>query len=405
MPYTDVKKEKVYLKRNQVFIDAFTDKSEEGSQDPFEYSVRLREPIRDVVGMELKNWGLPSSLSPTFYGQWRTRQAGISDVNPNTTDADLTHKDLIPANNEIGNVIFDFQLLEEDGVTVVHDIPVNMELAALKDVLQQTTIFTLADGILLDSAYTATNLHLSPWKFVQALREALLFTFISMGTEHEVNYTNTILHLRYGRVQRVSTNLNDPSRFFMYPASSVRRFKLALLFKSGPNAGRHVGTEKMLGFEPGVDAVALDVQQDPEVYVDDFVNYIQNGSLVETTFLKKYLTVAPNTIDSMPFKFIDVKVKEVPELDPLARIFLERPNFSETRTLTLPRTVPLNDYHGMRFLDQPIKNLRKVSLKLVLEGGRKLKACFDPKHFFVLEILSLSRESSVPDFAEGAIVI
>lgn len=178
-------------------------------------------------------------------------------------------------------------------------------------------------------------------------------------------------------------SVDDAGRLFFvaYRTGSLVPLRSRILFKSGPTTADQAS--RLMGFEPNVDTNRV-------------------TSLSTTTGIgsgSNYVTKGKYFYNLQPWRYINVYVDETSRnFEPLARIYMNRLQNPE-------QVVPFNKDHNVRLLQEPIRRLSQLSIRLTLEGDRRIAEMYDTGHQFTFDILSLAQEPDIPDWVEQKIVI
>jgi hypothetical protein len=224
------------------------------------------------------------------------------------------------------NTFTDVRLTSDDGL---HQLEFSGDMARP---LNLTTIIPTA-GTPLDevriAAYFANDLQAR-------------FTLAAHPVLNPVNYTLSVQLSPENTLLITLENAAVPGSFGT----------VELLFGTGPNRLRQ--SAEVLGFRAGVDTTPG----------------TNNGA------------EAPFLINPVPFRYVDVNLKEAQELAPLARVHLQDTVFpGNAKPPGLPR--------APRLLKRPVRTLDRFSVDLTLAGGRKPTFAADTGMQFVFEVFSL----------------
>jgi hypothetical protein len=109
-----------------------------------------------------------------------------------------------------------------------------------------------------------------------------------------------------------------------------------------------------------------------------------------------FTVLSPNPTDLTPFSYCDVVVQEVPELDPLKRIYFDKENSLVVRNdPNLTRT---------RLLSQPNRVLKTLTIRLYLEG--RISAPDDKEHDLNFTVFSMQPEiPQIPTWLDQSFVL
>ena len=100
---------------------------------------------------------------------------------------------------------------------------------------------------------------------------------------------------------------------------------------------------------------------------------------------------APYLVNPRPFRFVDVTIRELPQLRPHSRFFFDKIEFSS----------PVNQQPPcQRLLQNPIQRLTEITISLRLEGNRSFGHFHNPVHELEFEILSLEPSVNIPGWVD-----
>ena len=159
----------------------------------------------------------------------------------------------------------------------------------------------------------------------------------------------------------------DPITDYTYEAAGPTRYGLlSYLYKTG---GTRDNTAIVLGFNPNADAVTA----------------------ADNHFRGLYMR------NSKPFRYMDVFVEEVPELQPLARLWLVDEQESFNISVDPPKKP--------RVLQTPIPRLRKMHIRLRLADGVRPPMIADTGVDLVFDAYSLCPVQEVPGWVMNAFLL
>lgn len=139
------------------------------------------------------------------------------------------------------------------------------------------------------------------------------------------------------------------------------------LFGSGPNTRDSAAA--VLGFEPGGDTAPF----------------------VDSTGTTWYYPVPQYVTTPIPFRYLNVNIREFSELAPLATIFL---------TNTTDYSLTREGMHRPRLLVKPARNIYELRIDLTLPDGRYPTPEQCGAVDLVFDLLLLAPESNIPDWVE-----
>lgn len=164
--------------------------------------------------------------------------------------------------------------------------------------------------------------------------------------------------------------------YWTFTVRTDERLELRLHFAAGP-----VITWGLLF---GSGANAADSAAEPLGFLaQDYSNFLGGPNIS-----------APSTVRLEPYAFVNVEISEVPELNPVARIYLPTGNFLQNE-VNASRTRLLSS--------QPLRKLTSLSIRLVAEGGVLLRPD-DSAHEFGFSVLVLGKELALPPYLQQLFV-
>jgi hypothetical protein len=335
-----------YIKRTKVFAEHVIGEPRDPSSTLppkyVDYTVTVPEQIRNIVGIELRDYAIRSSLTPVFSGRLDTMFVNYPGDTQRATIA--------------GNSRMDVLLSESSGTSLLLQIDmeniITESFANQYGVLGDYYMWLVNTGVVFSHLAVAAQQTVldSTWEFTrqtpaspvpQAIAEGLFIVFLST------------VPFPYA-----------PRRYalFMQDTNAPNGFAdVSLLFASGPNEADSM--HRQLGYEK------IDTIPDP----------VWGG------------TLSTYTINTNPSRYIDVTVREAPELNPVGRIFLNDHKM----------TKPVNQIPtAVRWLHKPIQRLHEFNVSLRLEGGRRLASTEDPTHWLGFEIISLEPAANIPGWVD-----
>lgn len=301
-----------YLRRDYIRVSA-EDREEDESRSPFDYTVRLKEVIQDVVSIELVGYDFSSALAPTFLSNLQSRRPFLQDE---------------------GMHLFNLRIYHSNATDFV-DIVVDMQQPGDPD-------YDYSDVLVEFIGGSTSN---------RALEEAITQALTNQGNAF-VNIGNTTPHVR----QRESGQLDI---FFIRtgptPVNSV------ISFPSAGSAARPLG------------------------FADDSVSYasVTNTDYATGTGTNQVIT-SPQSVNQQPTRFIDVHLRETPELQPLARVYIERPYAitAQYDNARMPRM--------QRILTDSLRRLEKLTISLTTGDEKRVIPLTAPIfNSLVFEVVSL----------------
>jgi hypothetical protein len=315
-----------------------------------EYVADIPRQIQNIIGIELRNFSIPTAVTPLLTGRFDT-PAGLFDIAP--ADPTASTRAIEPGNSKMD-------------VLLTSKAPYTPSTALLEIDMESGFL-----GLVNIAGYPA--LGSSVWLFLVNFLVTLEYLIIAL--DHPVF---TTADWKFGRT---STPSVVPSIFKDIPASIIfpdsvssgKRYGIflqntgapfgfadvSLLFASGPNEASSM--HRFLGFDK----------------VDTIPDPIYGGIL--GTF----------PVNLNPLRYVDVTVREIPEFKPLARVYLNHHDYTRP-TNQLPKCV--------RYLKDPVDRLDSITVSLRLEDGMRLATPIDPSHFLEFEILSLESTNNIPSW-------
>jgi hypothetical protein len=318
-----------YLQRYRLFVDS-DEKIPSESPTEFEYTVRIRGSIRNVVSIELVDWSLQNIYAPTFIGKYNSLLPGNYYSAGEVTAALGTNDRHTYASMSK----FDIRIQDET-FTNEHLLTVDM------------------DEFLFPQSLAGVQYN-SRQAVVDAVTEAIAFHFEKDGvTDPNINYTNTSFFV----------GLDTPGHLQIYFYRTVGNAAMPcyFLFETGPSVSD--AAPKPLGFLPGVDTTLPPLA--PSGVVGD-----------------QYILTSPNLVNPIPVRYVDVIVKEA-DIEPLARVYFQSrfdadPYYNQ----------PFDKGLSVRLLTEPIDYLTKLTVKLQLPDGQEPSFYGAASHQLTFELLS-----------------
>ena len=241
-----------------------------------------------------------------------------------------------PRRSEPGTSILDVRVTAEDDSAAI-EFPVDMELV------------TPASGAL---PYSYAGLRMTSAELLAALSTAIPLALDAVG-HAGINTTN----------YTVNTGVDEAGRFFFnlhLVGDPAAQGMVELLLSSGPN--REDSMFRVLGVA-------------------------QEDSAVDATTRGFQSTGA---LEPVPLRYVDVRLPQCPELDPVARIFLSA-DFKQ----------PDDKPDAVRLLRAPLDRLESLRVQLVLPGGVRPGPAADDEAFdLTFEVLSLMPEQCLPNWVD-----
>jgi hypothetical protein len=202
----------------------------------------------------------------------------------------------------------------------------------------------------------------TPAEFAELLGAAAQAAFEALGTAYApINHTNTTL----------AVGVDAAGRLTLLAHQSGTPLVPRLLFGSGPSRSQQAA--KAAGFAPGVDTA--------------------------TPAASNRLLVGDYRIHLQPHRYLDVSLdREAPEQRPHARVFLDyAPDPGLYRR-------PRDPGHGTRLLQQPVRTLRDLQVRLSLPDGKPVPAGARERHTLEFEVLSLAPLPAAASWLEQTLV-
>jgi hypothetical protein len=178
-------------------------------------------------------------------------------------------------------------------------------------------------------------------------------------------------------------SVDDAGRLFFvaFRSGALTPLRSRMLFKTGPSASDQAS--RLMGFEPDVDTDRV-VSLTTTTGIGSGSNYVTSGI---------YL------YNLQPFRYINVYVDEVSaNFEPLARIYLNRISVPEDRQ-------PFNKDYNARLLQEPIRRLDQLSIRLTLEDDKRIADMYDTGHQLTFDVLSVAQETDIPNWVDQKITI
>lgn len=292
----------------------------------FSYGIALKDQIQNVVGIELISYQFDKRLAPTFRGRYT-----IGTALPYAS-ASNDRRTSPP-----GNMMVDIQVTNETNTT--------------------TMVFTLDLELIVPALpavpYSLAGRTLTPAELATQLQTAipLALDAAGSGTLNTSNYD-------------VNTGIDSENRFFLNlsrvgaPGTFA---EVIMLFETGANASDSM--HRVLGFETQEDTT-------PDAATDG----------VQAAF----------SVDVAPIRYVDVFVRQFPELNPHSRIYLTQGDF-----------VRSEDYPNQpRFLTEPVTTLTRLDVTLTFNREQSPNTEADQFHDLGFEILSVEPEMDIPNWVE-----
>ena len=326
-----------YVKRTRVFVNS-DEKNPSNSRGPFDYSFDVAEPIQNVVSIELTGWNIDGEVYSTFVGRYNS-VAPLANPNDQT-------RSIIPGASTI-----DVELEDETGtVFLVVNMNVEMGLGEIS-----------STGIVLEDA--------------TALLNVLNATFITQlgrvgnATFSNANTVGQFLEDTAGRIY-----------FVAYRVGILVPLRSRFLFRTGPGASDQAS--RPLGFPP-VDT--------PRVTALTATPGVGSGL--------NYVVVGSHYYNLQPWRYINVYVDEMSNnFEPVARIFYHRETGLANSNPANRR--PFNIDNRSRLLQEPLRRLDRLSIRLTLDDDKRLAEFLDTGHQLTFDVLSLAQEPTVPGWVD-----
>lgn len=162
----------------------------------------------------------------------------------------------------------------------------------------------------------------------------------------------------------VSFDVNEVATFKVYHPGTLSFCPVRILNGTGPN--RQNQSSIPTGFIPNVDTPLTGPEHD-------------------------YGAVGTFTCNNTPFLYVDINIKEFPELDPVARIYVLK---EEQDKYNIPSDLP----NRIRILKQPVKNLKTMRISIRTE--RDMIPAFVARIgvYLTFELHSIAQVPKVPDW-------
>jgi len=339
-----------YIKRSRVFAEHVIGEPRDPSSTLppkyVDYIVTVPKQLQNIVGLELRNYSLRSSLTPTFSGRFDTVYLEYPGDNQQSTIA--------------GNSKMDVLLSESSGTSLL--LQIDMENIILESFANQYGVtgdyfmWLVNTGVVFSHLLVAAVQPVldNRWLFQRQTTPSPVPDSIGEGS-FNVFFFNVPFPYAPRRYALFMQDMDAPNEFA----------DVSLLFATGPNESDSM--HRQLGYEK------VDTVPDP----------VWGGTLSTYT----------NNLN--PLRYVDVTVKEAPELNPVARIFLN--DHKMTRPINQIPT-------AVRWLQQPIQRLDELTISLRLEGGRRLASTEDPTHWLEFEILSLEPAQNIPSWVDQTFI-
>lgn len=179
-------------------------------------------------------------------------------------------------------------------------------------------------------------------------------------------------------------NVDSSGRLFFvaYRTGTLVPLRSRILFKTGPTSADQASD--LMGFEPNVDT--------PRIASTSTTAGIGSGF--------NYVTVGSFYYNIQPYRYINVYVDEMQQnFEPVARIYLNR--------LETPENIrPFNKDHNARLLQEPIRRLDRLSIRLTYDNDdKRIPEMLDTGHQLTFDVLSIAQETEIPEWVQQEIFL
>lgn len=322
-----------YIKRTRVFVNS-NERIVDESRSGWTFTIALPEEIDNVVAIELYQYNASRDAGPTFSGVFDFERAlyGEFAAQQNAVTGKTPTRMDFP--NEAGQPFFE----------VLSDLD---PLAGFIPATFSTGAYPVADYILTKSyLFTAFQTDFSSRALVAGITPPVISNYAS---ENGTVYTDERMFVRF---QSTVT----PGNFA----------PLTLKYGTGIASGKvdsSQNTARQLGFNP-----YRDTQVDANSY-----------------------TVGDYLFNNRPYRYLEVFVDEIDELQPVARIPLVNRQDDDYVTSEDPPRLP-------RILIRTVERLWKMHVRLRLEGDRIPPTVADTGTDLVFDVYSIAPIQKLPDW-------
>lgn len=256
----------------------------------------------------------------------------------------------------------------------VTQVEINQETIGIFSVLKWIDIrVTMLDTATGDLHYHDLAVKLPPFNGVSTVDEIMQFisTNFNLAVRAEFTDGDKLLAEYFGgnlMIKETLSSRNNPSlpKTFGFYLAGYEIHNITLLFLSGAHAESSIAP--LLGF----DKTDLD------------------ATLVPTYHFE--WTLDPASVLTSPYTYVDIFIREAPELRPFFRYYPDYEGFSRRQLLP----------GRSRMLTAPLRRLEKLHFQVRLRGGL---VPTDAPLFLHLRILHLNESTEVPQYLKERIVI